>query len=403
MSTSLAYHTQGIVGFQHQAYDFSGGVVTQRLVRNEWRCPCCHRSGVRLYKLRTRQIQGAPCGTKKIILEVDIHRIYCPHCGEYSIEKLPFLSHPMARITKNLERTLVELRHKMSITDISNYYKIPWRTIQKCEKDHLKKKCRRIRLKDVRHIGIDEICVGHDHGKPRYLTIVRNLDSGAVIFVGDGRSGDSLMDFLKKIHYSKAKIKLVAMDMSKAYVKWVKDYLPNASIVFDHFHVIKLMNEKIDKIRRNVLEKLDNEQKAMLKNQRFTLLRNYENLKPEAQEHLVNIQATFKELGEAYMMKEALRSIYKTAQDSSQAETALMTWCETARLLDSKPLKTMANTIQTHLDGILGYWIFGVSSAAMEGFNNKIRHLISQAYGYHDEEYFKLKIFDLPNIRIQEI
>jgi transposase len=222
------------------------------------------------------------------------------------------------------------------------------------------------------------------------LTIVRDLNTGAVLFVGDGKNGESLMDFLKKIHYSKAKIELVAMDMGKAYVKWVKNCLPNANIV-------------VDKIRRGVLEKLDNEQKALLKKQRFTLLRNYEDLKPEAQEHLVNMQATFKELGEAYMMKEALRSIYKTAKDSSQAEAALMTWCETARLLDSKPLETMAKTIEARPDGIPGYWIFGVSGAAMEGFNNKIRHLISQAYGYHDEEYFKLKIFDLPNITIKEI
>jgi transposase len=99
MSTSLAYHTQGIIGFQHEAYEFTGGAVIQRLVRKEGRCPGCHSSRVRRYKLRDRQIQGAACGTKKVIFKVDIHRIYCPDCGQYSIENLPSLSHPMARIT----------------------------------------------------------------------------------------------------------------------------------------------------------------------------------------------------------------------------------------------------------------------------------------------------------------
>ena len=103
------------------------------------------------------------------------------------------------------------------------------------------------------------------------------------------------------------------MDMSKAYISWVDENLPNAQKVFDHFHVIKLMNDKLDKIRRRTAKELDEEQKDLLKNQRFLFLRNVEDLEPDAKQLLDNLRKVFKELGDASMMKEALRSIYHMA------------------------------------------------------------------------------------------
>jgi transposase len=96
--------------------------------------------------------------------------------------------------------------------------------------------------------------------------------------------------------------------MSKAYISWVYENLPNAQKVFDHFHVIKLMNDKLDKIRRRTAKEFDEEQKDLLKNQRFIFLRNVEDLEPDAKQLLDNLRKVFKELGDASMMKEALRS-----------------------------------------------------------------------------------------------
>ena len=76
------------------------------------------------------------------------------------------------------------------------------------------------------------------------------------------------------------------MDMGKAFIHWVKEHLPSAQIVFDHFHVIKLMNEKLNLVRRRIAAKLDADERAILKNQRFTLLRNEENLSSEATAYL---------------------------------------------------------------------------------------------------------------------
>ncbi len=155
MSTSLAYHTQGIVGFQHHSFQYSEGKVIQRLKRKEFRCPKCFHCSVNAHHYRTRRIQGLPYGGMKVYFEVELHRIYCPRCQCLSVEELPFLSHPKARITKALERTIIELRPEMTIHAISNYFHLDWRIVKACEKHYLKRKFRRIKLKHVKIIGID--------------------------------------------------------------------------------------------------------------------------------------------------------------------------------------------------------------------------------------------------------
>jgi len=176
--------------------------------------------------------------------------------------------------------------------------------------------------------------------------------------------------------------------------------LPEAEIVFDHFHVVKMMNDKLDGIRRRVARNIDDEQRKLLKNQRFLFLRNVEDLDPDAKLLLDNLRKVFKELGDASMMKEALRSIYSMAETDFQAEGAFKNWCSIARETGTEELISMADTVEKHLKGITAFWrTGGLSNAAMEGFNNKIRWLMRQAYGYRDGEYFHLKIFDLPQMK----
>lgn len=401
MSTSLLYHTSRISGFQHLSFKYEGKSVIQRIRRKIFSCHNCSSNKVSVFPVRTRRINCGKIISKQLFVELNVHKIYCQNCKSIFSEKLPFLSHPKARISTSLERSIIELRPRMSISDIAEYFRVDWRTVKDCEKRYLRKKFKTIKLKSVGVIGIDEIYI-KSQGEDKYMTIVRDLQSGAVLCVGSGKGSKSLDNFAKRLRHSKAKITAIAMDMSKAYVSWAQKNLPNAVIVFDHFHVIKLMNEKLDKVRRRITARLDEEQRKLLKNQRFLFLRNVEDLEPDAKLLLDNLRKTFKELGDVSMMKEALRSIYRMAKNEFQAEAAFKNWCSIARRTEIKELEDMAKTIEKHLTGITAYWkTDGLSNASMEGFNNKIRWLIRQAYGFHDKEYFTLKIYNLPNIKLE--
>ena len=114
-----------------------------------------------------------------------------------------------------------------------------------------------------------------------------------------------------------------------------------------------------------------------------------------------SLKSEITELGTAHILKEKLRGIYSLAVDFEDAEHRFADWCGMADASGIPELKTMAKTIRTHIEGILTYWTSGGwTSAAVEGFNNKIRWLIKQAYGYRDQKYFDLKIFDLPKTKI---
>lgn len=401
MSTSLLYHIQGTRGYQFQSFEFVGGRVVARLSRDPKRFSCskCGRWEVTPTLVGTRTVRGLPMGSKQCDLQVGMHRVRCHGCGAFRMESLPFLPSPKARVTRALARSVVELRAEMSISALARHFDLNWFTVKEIEKEHLKRKHRRVRLRDVSLLGIDEVHVGDRMGDKGYITVVRDLETGAVLHVGKGRGGDALKDFERRVKYAKCRITAVAMDFSPAFTAWASRVLPGATLVCDHFHLIKLMNDKIDSIRRRVMGQLEETDRKALKNKRWHFMRNEENLDEKAREELKQCREQFADLGTAWFMKEALRRIYSLAWDAQTARLAFDRWCELADASELPQLATMAKTIRRHIDGITAYWTTGMTSAAMEGFNNKIRWLNSQAYGYRDEEYFILKIFDLPNIK----
>jgi len=95
-------------------------------------------------------------------------------------------------------------------------------------------------IKDVRHLSIDGVYLGRKFG---YITVVRGLISGSVLYVGKGKGGDALKKFRKRLKRRAGQIRAVSMDMSNAYAAWVKEALPDADLIFDHFHLVKLMND----------------------------------------------------------------------------------------------------------------------------------------------------------------
>src|SRR5213079_2576755 len=116
--------------------------------------------------------------------------------------------------TKAFERYALELSKRMTIRDVAVHLGVSWDVIKDIQKRDLSRRYAKPKLKDLRQIAIDEIAVAKGH---RYVTVVLNLESGAVVFVGDGKGADALKPFWKRLHGSKAKIEAVAMDMSPAY------------------------------------------------------------------------------------------------------------------------------------------------------------------------------------------
>jgi len=399
MTTSSLYHTQGIRGYNYKSTERSGKTETYYLNSNatHLNCPRCKSKNTSIVATgKTRKIRGLCIGFKKTVMCVAMRRIVCKDCHASIQEPISFCPDSHVRFTKWVAYFVIALRAEMSIKAVARFTGLHWDTVKSIEKEWLEKKYSKIRLRDVEYLGIDEVYLGKVLG---YITVVRDLGSGAVLFIGKGKGGDALKKFRKRIKRRSKQIKAVAMDMANSYSAWVKEVLPDTDIVYDHFHVIKLMNERMNNLRRSTMNNLEKEQKKELKGKRFLLLRNEENLSVDAAADLQKLRYEFKDLGTASLMKEYLRNIYKIANTCELAQAAFMLWCEKAEASGIRCLKQMAKTIRRRIQGLLGFWRHNrITSASQEGFNNKIGWLTRQAYGYHDEKYLHLKIYDLPNI-----
>jgi transposase len=282
----------------------------------------------------------------------------------------------------------------MTIKDVACHLQISWDVIKEIQKRNLRRRFGKPKLKHLKQIAIDEISIGKGH---RYVTIVMDLKSGAVVHVGEGKGGDALTAFWKRLRRSGAKIQAVATDMSPAYIDAVCTHLPNATLVFDRFHVIKLYNEKLSELRRALYHQLeDTMQKKVLKGVRWLLLKRPENLDPSRREpqRLKEAIRLNEPLAIAYFLKEQLNEIWEQ-EDQETATALLMDWITYAESTGIQILHKFAKTLRFHACGILAWYDYPISTGPLEGTNNKIKTMKRQAYGFRDLEFLKLKILSI--------
>jgi transposase len=392
MSTSLLYHAFGIRGDQYVRTEYHDGRVTFTLRQEPDTCRCssCGSRQVIARGRVERRFRSLPIGSRATIVVLPIPRVECRACGIVRQAKVPF-AEARRSYTKAFERYALELSRRMTIRDVASHLGVGWDVIKEIQKRDLTRRFARPKLKHLRWIAIDEIAVAKGH---RYLTVVLDLESGAVVFVGDGKGADALKPFWKRLRPSKARIAAVAMDLSAAYRGAVSAHLPGATIVFDHFHVIKLFNERLSELRRALHRAATAVRpKEVLKGTRWLLLKNSENLDEAKDEkrRLKEALALNKPLAVAYYLKEDLRRFWE--QPGKRFATVFLDgWIRRAEASGVKILRQMAKTLAAHRAGLLAYYDVMITSGPLEGTNNQIKTMKRQAYGFRDREFFKLKI-----------
>lgn len=391
MSTSLLYHGFGIRGYVYVSSQYKGGCVTFRIRQDpkELTCSSCGSRRVIRRGQVWRRFRTVPVGLKPVWIEFAVGRVFCLFCGLVRQVKVRFAD-PRRTYTKAFERYALELSRHMTILDVARHLGVSWDVVKDIQKRNLKKRFARPKLNKLERVAIDEITISRGH---RYLTIVLDLVSGAVVFVGEGKGAKALEPFWKQLRRSKAKIKAVAIDMSPAYISAILENLKGATIVFDHFHVIKLYNDGLSDLRRQLYHEAEVMEKKVIKGTRWLLLKNPENLNKERDEHrrLQEALELNQPLATAYYMKEDLRQLWKQP-DKKTAENFLIDWVYRAGSSGISMLQKFAQTLAAHRTGILAYYDYPISTAPLEGTNNKIKTMKRQAYGFRDLEFFKLKI-----------
>ena len=258
MSTSLMFHGFGIRGYQLQKTEYKKGNIYFHITQDKHnlRCPVCKSPRIIRKGFRLREFRSVPIGNKKTFIVLPAPRIYCSECDRHHYVKISF-AEPKRRYTHAFKHYAISLLQFSTVQDVAKHLGVGWDLIKEMDKSDLKK-FQNPSLKTVQQIAIDEISIGRRH---RYITVVLDIQTGAIIFLGDGKGADSLDPFWKKLKHAKAQIEAVATDMSPAYIKAVEENIPKATHVADPFHIVKLFNDKLSDLRRELYHEADNDLK----------------------------------------------------------------------------------------------------------------------------------------------
>ena len=351
-------------------------------------CPRCNRRHPLTTEFYERTIRDLNIVTKQCYITFSENKINCK-CGFSGYEKLSFVR-SYARCTIRFEEFIASLCQIMTLSDVCSITGINWKTAKDIDKYYIKQQMANLKHITPRRIGIDEIAYEKGH---KYLTIIRDLDLNGVIWIGMDRKEETLNRFFRELGFFKChQIKVAVVDMWDPYLAALNKQCPNVEIVIDKFHLIKMILNALDKVRKIEFAQASDEERLYMKKKRFVILKRNINLNDKQKEGLNDLMDRNETLYKAYLLKEQISDILDEDNVTSALDR-LSHWIKNVYDSGIKPLIKCIKTIRKYYNGIYNYFRYKLTNAQSEGFNNKINIVKRKAYGYWDMEYFILKIF----------
>ncbi len=380
-------------GFEVVAVDdATEGWLTIRLEPSPDSMPLCARClspSPLIHDHRDRRIRERDILDLRVTLHVRTRRVDCLQCGRVT-EHLSWLS-PFARITDRMRLWVEVLTRVLPISQVATLTGLHWHSVKEIDHRRLEAEVGAFDAGPVRRLAMDEFALHKGH---RYATVVIDAERKRVLWVGYGRSRETLRPFFKLLGAQCEQIEAVAMDMNSAFDLEVKANCPNAEVVYDLFHVIaRFGRDVVDRVRVDQANTLrqDKPARAVVKGARWLLLRNRDHLKEGQAVALEELLAANQPLATVYVLKDALKGIWY-APSVREGWRRWRAWQRHARDSGLQPLQRFARNIRPYLRGILASAIFPMHTSLLEGINNRIKVIKRMAYGYHDDTYFFLKI-----------
>ena len=355
------------------------------------RCPDCGRTHAEGLFAEAEAIRFRDCsiGDFETYLDVEPVRVAC--CGGTRVERLPFVM-PGFRMTRRMFERIAALCTRLPIEVVAQMAKLSWGTVAKVDGRAITLGLgdRALDLTKLRWIGVDEVSWT---GGRKYFTIVTDLDSGRVVWIGDGKGRGGLLPFLRALG-TRGRRKLRGVVSDLGYQSIIARRLSRAVHVLDRFHIVQWVNEALTKLRRRLFSGAPRDELGRtLKVKKWLLLSARENLERDNRRQLDELMELNQPLFQGYLLKEQLRGILRYPwRYFGVLRQRLHDWILAVFGSGLPEFKQVALRLAGHLDAVIAGHQHDVPLGLVEAINSKIAALRTQARGYRDPEYFKLKI-----------
>jgi transposase len=374
------------------ALEWSGDTVTVTVTLRRRRlvCPYCRYTTSDSHDVRPgmSRWRHLDLGVWRVEIQARLRRLRCPTHGVV-VEGVPF-ARPGAHLSRDFDDLLAWLATRMDKTSVARLCRVSWRTVGRACERVVASEVDTGRLDGLFRIGVDEISWRKHH---KYLTLVVDHDRAQVVWGAPGKDSATLDKFFDELGPERsARIQAVSMDLGPAFLKSVtaEGHAPQAIVCADVFHLVKLVGDALDEVRRDLwqtLRRLPDERYARdFKGARWALLKNPEDLTDLQAAQLAKIRRTRGGIWRAYEMKEQFRAVFAGDLESAQAIELLDRWIIRASRSRLAPFVKAAKTMRERRGIIVNAIEAGITNGRVEGLNTKVRLIIRRAYGFHSAE-----------------
>jgi len=352
---------------------------------SEFECPECGRTECKAYDTSKKTWRHLNFFQYKCYLHCRVPRVECKECGIHLV-KVPW-ARKKSGFTLLLDSMIFLMAQKMSISDVADLLEEHDTRIFRVVKHYVGEAREREDFSNVSTIGVDETSCKKGH---RYITVVADMDTSKVIYLTEGKDAATISRF--KSDFSghlgiPANISQACCDMSPAFIRGITDNFPDTQITYDKFHVMKIMNEAVDEVRRE--EQAEN---ALLKNTRYIWLKNQCNLTKKQRKKLGSLKDMNLKTIRAYNIKMSLQMFWNI-DDKEAAIKYLKKWYYWATHSRLGPVIKAAKTIKRHWNGVINFIDSKVTNGLLEGLNSSIQALKKGARGYQNTQNFMTMIY----------
>ena len=350
-------------------------------------CSECGAEGLPLHDTMEKTWRHLNFFQYKCYIHLRTPRTKCPDCGERLW--VPPWGRTQSGFTVLFEAMVMLLAKEMPISRIGEIVGEHDTRIWRVVRHHVGCAYAKKSFASVSMVGCDETSSKKGHN---YITVFADMDSGDVLFATEGKDSSTVKAFAEELPRHGAtteQVKEATIDMSPAFIAGMRDYLPEASVTFDKFHVIQALNKAQDEVRR--MEQKTNP--LLLKNTRYIWLKNPENLTEKQKKALETLRYENLKTAKVYQMKLTFQDIYRNIEEPEAAEAAIKKWLSWAVRSRLEPIKSFAKMVKSHFGGIMRYFTSRLTTGAVEGLNSRIQEIKRRARGYRNTGNFITMIY----------
>lgn len=316
-------------------------------------------------------------------------RVTCESCGKIRTVVIGW-ARPGAGLTLLFENHVMSLMVDMPVAAVARKVGEHDNRLWSVFNYYVDKAMENIDVSNVTRVAMDETSRTKGH---KYVTLFIDIDTKRLLFVTVGMGADVLQDFCEFLDSKgvlSTQIKEFCSDMSPAFISGIEKKFPNASITYDKFQVMKLVNEALDKVRRQ-----EQATQPLLKNSRYVWLKNQENLTEKQEVTFAKLKDMDLATGRAYRMKLSLQKMW--TQSPITSDNYFDAWYDWAIRSQLEPMIKLAKSLKKHKDGILRWFVTKMTNGLLEGINGLVQASKRKARGYRSTDNFISMIYATVN------